>query len=138
MTDNKFALIKDGAVFNTIIWDGESEIDFGTDITSTEIPEGSTVSIGYLYDGKAFTAPEKTDEEKSADLTAIKQANISAKSSLMDEANNKVSVLQDAVDLEMATTDEAASLPLWKKYRVLLNRVDANTSDEITWPQKPA
>ncbi|OQP30141.1 hypothetical protein B2J69_22245 [Pantoea latae] len=29
------------------------------------------------------------------------------------------------------------NLPLWKKYRVLLSRIDGNTSQAIAWPDKP-
>ncbi|WP_276567665.1 tail fiber assembly protein [Escherichia coli] len=27
---------------------------------------------------------------------------------------------------------------MWKQYRVLLSRIDANTNAEISWPEKPA
>ncbi|WP_163823132.1 tail fiber assembly protein, partial [Proteus mirabilis] len=29
------------------------------------------------------------------------------------------------------------ALQKWKKYRVLLNRVDISTAPDIEWPQKP-
>ncbi|MDF3696555.1 tail fiber assembly protein, partial [Enterobacter hormaechei] len=45
--------------------------------------------------------------------------------------------LQDAVDLSMATEEEMASLSAWKKYRVLLNRVDTSEPDQIEWPESP-
>lgn len=56
---------------------------------------------------------------------------------LMTEAREKINVLQDADDLDMATEEEAASLTAWKKYRVLLNRVDTSTAPDIDWPKKP-
>ncbi|MEQ4693289.1 tail fiber assembly protein [Providencia manganoxydans] len=59
------------------------------------------------------------------------------KQSLLAEANNAIAPLQDAIDLGMATEVEAASLQEWKKYRVLLNRVDTSTAPNIDWPQKP-
>lgn len=59
------------------------------------------------------------------------------KSSLMQIATNKISVLQDAVDYEMATPEETAALTSWKKYRVLLNRIDTSTAPEIDWPIQP-
>lgn len=68
---------------------------------------------------------------------AVIDANVSLKEPLMDEASGKISVLKDAGDLEMAIDEEADALPLWKKYRALLSRVDVNTSDEISWPAKP-
>lgn len=61
----------------------------------------------------------------------------SKKSNLLPIATAKISILQDAVDLEMATDQEAASLTAWKKYRVLLNRVDTSTAPDITWPETP-
>lgn len=75
-------------------------------------------------------------------------------SALQAEANarvttltEEVATLQDAVDLEMATDEEAARLPVakasltaWKKYRVLLGRVEAQAGfpASIVWPEKPA
>ncbi|PPX14829.1 tail fiber assembly protein [Escherichia coli] len=56
------------------------------------------------------------------------------KQTLMDEASLKISILQDAVDLDMATGDEKTRLTSWKKYRVLLNRVDTLTAPDISWP----
>ncbi|HBC0589182.1 TPA: tail fiber assembly protein [Enterobacter cloacae] len=46
------------------------------------------------------------------------------KRQLLAEANDKIAVLQDAVDLNMATEDEKFQLIEWKKYRVLLTRVN--------------
>ncbi|MDT4620715.1 tail fiber assembly protein, partial [Escherichia coli] len=45
--------------------------------------------------------------------------------------------LQDAVDLEIATEEETLLLEAWKKYRVLLNRVDTSTAPDIEWPEEP-
>nr|ELR5039333.1 tail fiber assembly protein [Providencia stuartii]ELR5082438.1 tail fiber assembly protein [Providencia stuartii] len=59
------------------------------------------------------------------------------KQSLLAEANNAIAPLQDAVDLDMATDEEKAQLTAWKKYRVLLNRVDTSTAPDIDWPEKP-
>ena len=137
---SNYALIKDGKVINTIVWDGpeKSPMDFGDDVTYVEIKEGVSVSTGYSYvDGK-FIAPPLTEEEKAEIISNALASNINSKEYLMSEASQKISVLQDAVDLEMATDKEAASLPLWKKYRVLLSRVDANTADPITWPDIPS
>ncbi|MBB7113412.1 tail fiber assembly protein, partial [Escherichia coli] len=44
---------------------------------------------------------------------------------------------QDAVDLEIATEEETSLLEAWKKYRVLLNRVDTSTAPDIEWPTNP-
>jgi hypothetical protein len=49
----------------------------------------------------------------------------------MSEATQKITILQGAVDLEMATDAETTSLPLWKKYRMLLRTIEASKSGKI-------
>ncbi|HCN0640421.1 TPA: tail fiber assembly protein, partial [Escherichia coli] len=38
---------------------------------------------------------------------------------------------------EIATEEETLLLEAWKKYRVLLNRVDTLTAPDIEWPVAP-
>lgn len=59
------------------------------------------------------------------------------KSFLMKQAHDTIAPLQDAVDLDMATDAEKAALLAWKKYRVLLNRVDITKAPDIEWPEPP-
>lgn len=80
------------------------------------------------WDGKAWVKDEEA--EKSAKLAEA----TFHKNSLMQVANEKVSTLQDSVELEMATDDEKKKLTDWKKYRVLLSRVDPSVAD---WPASP-
>lgn len=61
----------------------------------------------------------------------------SKKQAILDLATQKIAPLQDAVDLDMATDDEKTQLTAWKKYRVLVNRVDTSTAPDITWPISP-
>nr|DAL36827.1 MAG TPA_asm: tail fiber assembly protein [Caudoviricetes sp.] len=57
------------------------------------------------------------------------------KASLMNEANVAIAPLQDAVDLGIATDEESITLTEWKKYRVMLMRVD---TAKPVWPTTPA
>lgn len=59
------------------------------------------------------------------------------KMALMSQANNVIATLQDAVDLDIATEKEAKNLIEWKKYRVLLNRIDTGDAPGIEWPVVP-
>ncbi|ERT14811.1 tail fiber assembly protein [Photorhabdus temperata] len=52
-------------------------------------------------------------------------------------ANEKITPLSDAVELDMATNEEAQLLKEWKKYRIMLNRVDTSKTPEIDWPISP-
>lgn len=56
---------------------------------------------------------------------------------LRNLADSEISWLQDASDAGIATEEEITSLIEWKKYRVLLMRVDATTA-EISWPVLPS
>ncbi|WP_316044504.1 tail fiber assembly protein [Serratia liquefaciens] len=55
-----------------------------------------------------------------------------------NKLTNAVAPLQDAVDLGEATEDEQFQLTAWKKYRVLLNRVDTSSAPYLNCPEKPA
>lgn len=56
---------------------------------------------------------------------------------LRSGADAIITPLQDAVDMDMATEDEIAALTAWKKYRVLLNRIDTSAAPDIEWPKQP-
>ncbi|MGA3715764.1 tail fiber assembly protein, partial [Escherichia coli] len=43
---------------------------------------------------------------------------------------------QDAVDSGIASAEEINALAEWKKYRVLLMRVDISKAPDIEWPVK--
>ncbi|EPB1285283.1 tail fiber assembly protein [Escherichia coli] len=89
--------------------------------------------IGWSYSDGVFTAPPPPERSHNA---LVAEAELQ-KSALLTVANNTIAPLQDAVDLEMATDDEQALLLAWKKYRVLLNRVDTSAAPEIEWPTQP-
>ncbi|MEY5370705.1 tail fiber assembly protein [Salmonella enterica subsp. enterica serovar Corvallis] len=80
------------------------------------------------WDGKAWVKDEAA--EKAAQLRQEEET----KSRLLQMASEKIAPLQDAVDLGIATDDEKAQLDEWKKYRVLVNRVDTTSPD---WPDVP-
>ena len=64
--------------------------------------------------------------------------NATKKQSLMAYATVIIAPLQDAADLDDATPEEMALLKKWKQYRVALNRINTDTTDDITWPALPA
>ncbi|MBD8223058.1 tail fiber assembly protein [Pantoea agglomerans] len=60
------------------------------------------------------------------------------RSRLRSEADTIIQPLQDANDLGIATDDEASQLIAWKKYRVMLMRVNTEDAENIIWPEQPA
>lgn len=66
----------------------------------------------------------------------IVSQNKAIKISLINKANEKIAILQDVIDLDMQESNEDEQLKNWKKYRILLTRVD--TSDiKAVFPDKP-
>lgn len=75
--------------------------------------------------------PPLSPEQKISDAENMK-ATFRAK------ADSEISWRQDAVDAGIATDEETSTLTQWKKYRVLLMRVDTSTAPDIEWPTPPA
>lgn len=78
----------------------------------------------FLFDGGEIIAAP-IDYEAEAERKKLE---------LLNQANNVIATLQDAVDLGMAIDKEEKNLPEWRKYRVLLNRVDTTRPE---WPEPP-
>ncbi len=76
---------------------------------------------------------ERLNAEKKAEM---KQYAESKKQQLVVKASEKMAPLQDAVDLGIATEAEKAALLAWKKYRVMLNRVDISLAPDMEWPEQ--
>lgn len=74
--------------------------------------------------------PPTTEEIQAAAIAEAEQK----KSILKAVADSEIAWRQDAVDAEIATAEETAALSEWKKYRVLLMRVD--TVNPV-WPTPP-
>ena len=104
--------------------------DLGADVsalTRTAPPDATYT----LVNGKWAQDPEKAAAAKKA-KTDIEVYEGFA------EADQRIAVLQDALDLEMATPEEETQLKAWKKYRVLLTRAHADARyPDVTLPRRP-
>ncbi|PQV85836.1 tail fiber assembly protein [Cronobacter sakazakii] len=97
------------------------------EVSKESVPDGFNIDGNWMFDGsKIIPAP--------VDHVGLAEAE---KQSLLQEATQAIAPLQDAVELEMASEGEVAQLAAWKKYRVLLNRVDTTTAPDIAWPEMP-
>lgn len=73
------------------------------------------------------------EAEKKSDIESAERL----KGELLKEATIAIATLQDATDLDMATDSEQELLLAWKKYRVLLYRIDTEKAPDIEWPVTP-
>ena len=90
----------------------------------------------YSWDitSKTWAMTDAAVAQKSADLIA--EAELRRTTSL-SAAGTAISPLQDAVELDMATDEEKSRYDAWRKYRVLLMRVDTSLAPDINWPEPP-
>ncbi|WP_425267890.1 tail fiber assembly protein [Enterobacter hormaechei] len=123
-------------------WLSEDELK-GNDIPADLIPvseeEHAALFLGQergKYINHTPAGPVLIDQPDYTPEELVAQAE-SKKLRLMQMANAEIAPLQDAVDLGIATTKETVALTEWKKYRVLLNRVDTSKAPDINWPEPP-
>lgn len=106
------------------LWPVEASV---AEIKADKVPAGFDAAGKWQYiNGKIKEIP--VDYVVQAEAT---------KARLIALAAETIAPLQDALDLGIATEDEAAALIAWKKYRVLLARVDTSSAPEVDWPEAP-
>lgn len=102
-----------------------------SEVDQTDVPEGLNIHGEWVWNGTKIIPRQFTREE------LIQQAE-TRRGELLAEASDVIAPLQDASDLGIAAYEEAAMLLLWKRYRVMLNRLDLSTLPDIQWPERPA
>ena len=100
-----------------------------------EIPEGYTTSKPTSefdsWDGKKWQLDVSKQHQYEVNQASVK------KNQLITDATAQISYLQDAVESEIASEQETQLLAKWKKYRILLNRIDIEQAPNIDWPSQP-
>ena len=100
-----------------------------------EIPDGFTelkpTSEFDSWDGKKWQFDKNKQYQYEVNQASIK------KNQFLAEAASQLSYLQDAIDSQIASEQEAQLLVEWKKYRVLVNRIDIELAPNIEWPNQP-
>ncbi|EIV6532191.1 TPA: tail fiber assembly protein [Klebsiella pneumoniae] len=80
------------------------------------------------WDGSAWVTD--ADAQHAADIAAADLQ----KKQMITQASAEISILLDAVNLNMATDEEKFRLTALQAYRVQLNRVDTSLAPDIFWP----
>nr|WP_236254100.1 tail fiber assembly protein [Entomomonas asaccharolytica] len=90
-----------------------------------------------IKEGWAAISKEELDELLKN--TPTEEESIFKRDSLLKEVSLRIAPLQDSVDLDIATDEEVSKLNEWKKYRVLLNRIESQPDypNNIDWPEMP-
>ncbi|PHM62000.1 tail fiber assembly protein [Xenorhabdus ishibashii] len=106
-----------------------------------EVSEETYLDFSIPPEGKMLSA-DKDGLPVWADIppptpTELQHRAESKKQYLIKIAKEKIDICQDAVDLGLATDVEKSTLTQWRRYRVLLNRVDCAIASHIDWPEQP-
>ncbi|QPT14363.1 tail fiber assembly protein [Serratia rubidaea] len=124
----KLAISPDSGTIRCIAEDVSALFPNGLSVVDIDtLPDGCDISGDWVYQNGSV---------KLADGAVARQA-ANQKDSLMQQANYQVQVLSDAVELEMATEEEKTALPAWRKYRVMLARINPQDAPSIDWPHAP-
>lgn len=83
------------------------------------------------WDGEQWVLDTEKQQQHYIDVATAN------KKQLLAYANEQIGYLQDAIDADLVTDNEKTLFAEWKKYRVLLNRVDVNLAPDIEWPTEP-
>ncbi|AKH63302.1 MULTISPECIES: tail fiber assembly protein [Photorhabdus] len=125
-----------------IVPDYRGEITYNT---QTGKPQ-EIIEPGELPEILTFKQPatdfDKWDGEKwVTDIEAQKASQIEQaeqqRATLRQQADEAMALLQYAIETEMASEAEKALLLAWKRYVVLLSRVDISLVSDIEWPKIP-
>ena len=95
----------------------------------TDLHEGHARGKSILpgKDGKPILSDQVDPDLKLENAVLLKKMK-------MSKLNDEIQPLQDAVDLDMASEEEADRLKQLKRCRVLLSRIDTSQPETISWP----
>lgn len=94
------------------------------------LPEGININGEWVFDGEKISPRVYTQQE-------LQQKAEENKLQLLKAATSAIELLADSVALDMATDEEQERLSSWRKYRVLLSRINSANAPNIDWPAPP-
>ncbi|EMF5207785.1 tail fiber assembly protein [Enterobacter roggenkampii] len=132
---SKNAFIPAGMVedYRSSGWDIDELMPVNDDVFaeySAVPPAGKVRGVSVGGSPEWIDAPQPTTEEQLA--IAERQ-----KLTMRMDADTEIAWRQDAVEVGIATDEEAAALVEWRMYRVQLMRVDVSLTPDINWPEPP-
>lgn len=126
---SKYAIVNElGIVENVVIAD---DID-AFNVAGLYIVETDTAGPGWVYRDEEFLPPPKP-ELTIGELQAVgegeKQRRLQAISAIL-------APLADALEFDIATAEERQRYDAWRRYRILLTRIDTSIIP-VCWPTPP-
>lgn len=137
MESERYAVIDaQGNVVNMIRWDGISPWRPREGHQAINASNEPDAMMGGRYkDGKFIPVPPQLLEPLPPEF--LREQAVGEKRQRDAAARDAIALLEYAIELDMQQGGEAEKLRTWKKYRVLLNRVDITQAPDINWPTQP-
>lgn len=131
-----YAVIENGVVVNTIVYDGEAELSISDNQQLVAINDkvATPPGIGWLYSNGEFIAPpepERQHEDLVAEAEQIKQSKI-------DSALASIELIQLKLRAgRKLTPEETTQLNAVLDYIDAVAAVDTDAAPNIDWPEFP-
>lgn len=111
--------------------------DLPADLVDVSAEQYEALHLAQSRDGLRIVGDQNGNPVAREKLPPSLEELQQTRDALLQLATLRINPLQDAVDLDVATAAETASLTTWKQYRVALNRLDL-TVTSVNWPEQPA
>lgn len=125
-----YAVVDEGVVINTVLWDGKTkwQPEKGEAVLAPEV-----INIGWLYDGKTFTAPPEPPKTKEELISEAERQ----RRGLLTDADQITSDWRTELALGILEDDDKETLTKWMMYIRAVKAVDVSTAPDIEWPEQP-
>lgn len=107
------------------------------DLVDVTAEQYEALQLAQSRDGLRIVADQKGNPIACEKLPPTPEELQQMRDVLLQIAALRIAPLQDAVDIGDVTSAEQARLLAWKKYRVVLNRLDL-TAAPVVWPDVPS
>ena len=141
-----YALIKDGVVFNMIVWDGPDEcpLDFGEGVTYAPIPDdgGNIPAQGWIFKNGEFIRPPLTEEEQKEKEQEERRLRLENAQAEYDRSSSRITAINQQIDDEDYSDGETvdtltAEKSKWTSYRVKIRAYIKEGDGSKELPVKP-
>lgn len=127
---NKYAVVSDGIVINTVLWNG---IDEWQPESGMAVPAGDEVGIGWLYNDDSFAPPPPPPLSHAEQVALAAQK----KEELIALAIATTSLWRTELLLGLISDEDKAALTDWILFQREVQDIDIEKAPDIEWPEPP-
>lgn len=127
---NKYAVVSDGVVINTVLWDGD--VKWHPE-QGGAIVAGDDVGIGWLYEEGKFTPPPSPSLTHEEHVVIAEQK----KSELISLVATTTAMWRAELLLGVIGDEDKSKLNEWILFHREVQSIDTEMAPDIEWPELP-